>query len=116
MSADNLHLLARRMSEKELSQTVFDAARNMGWLVARYPTWRPTHTTPGFPDLTLVRGARLIFAELKRERPRPARTAREIAAALRQKEWQDALRLAAVEVYVWKPSDWLSGRIEELLR
>jgi len=99
------HTVAKAMREKELSQLIFDAARKLGWLVARYPTWRPTGTVAGFPDLVLLRNGRLIFAELKSEKGEP------IPA---QQEWLDALREVAT-VYVWKPRNWLSGEIAEIL-
>ena len=87
-------------SEKRFSQRVFDLARLCGWLAARYPTFRPTGTTPGFPDLVLVHHGwgRLIFAELKMPKGR-------LSAA--QDGWLAALRaVPGVEVYVWYPSDW----------
>jgi len=64
--------------------------------------WLPYHThdsrksEPGFPDLCLVRGDRLIFAELKTQRGR-------LTAA--QTAWLDKLRATHAEVYVWRPSD-----------
>jgi len=39
-----------RLSEKDFSQQVYDLAQMLGWLVVRFPTWRPTGTMPGFPD------------------------------------------------------------------
>jgi hypothetical protein len=64
--------------------------------------WRPYHThdsrhsPPGFPDLVLVRGTRLIFAELKTQRGR---------LTLAQSEWLEDLRETWAEVYVWRPAD-----------
>jgi hypothetical protein len=51
----------------------------------------------GWPDLTLVRGTRLIFAELKSQR-----------ASLPPPEQQRVLLILsdAAEVYHWRPSDW----------
>ena len=100
-------VIAREMLERDLSQLIFDAARKLRWLVARYPTFRPTHTTPGFPDLVLVRNGRLIFAELKREGKDPTDD---------QEDWLFALRGTAAEVYTWRPRDWMDGTIEALLR
>lgn len=60
--------------------------------------WITGNSSPGFPDLTLVRGRRLVFAELKGHRGRvePA-----------QDEWLDLLaEVPGVEVYVWRPRDW----------
>lgn len=92
-----------RISERDWSQQVYDLARLYGWLVARYPTWRPTGTAPGFPDLTLARGFRIAFVELKAE-------GGKLTAA--QEGWRDALAsVAGVEWYCWKPS-----QIEEVVR
>ena len=117
-------VLAQAMTERELSQAVVDLARALGWLVARWPTWRPTGTDPGVPDLLMLHGesahprwhaaykpARIIVAELKTEKGR-------LSAA--QHAWLDVLADAAYEsverhniiVCVWRPSDLLSGRIE----
>ncbi len=105
--AEYRELAAKSMLERDLSQLVFDAARKRRWLVARYPTFRATQTTPGFPDLVLLRKGRLIVAELKREREEPSEE---------QKDWLEGFREAGVDVRVWRPSDWLSGDIEEILR
>ena len=58
----------------------------------------------GFPDLTLVRGEVLLFAELKKHRQYPDRD---------QRAWHDALRATGVEVYVWRPDD--AEQIDERL-
>jgi hypothetical protein len=106
------------ISEAELMQAVIDCAHLLGWKVAHF---RPAMThgrwsTPvsadgaGFPDLVLVRGGRVIFAELKaaKGRVRPEQT-----------EWLNALLLAdgpTVRTYTWRPDDWFAGRIEDVLR
>ena len=94
-----------RLSEKDFSQTVYDLARMLGWLVVRFPTWQRTGTTPGFPDIIAVRRGRVLFAELKAEdgKPTPA-----------QRKWLSALAEAGAEVYVFKPSSW--RQIEQVLR
>lgn len=51
---------------------------------------------PGFPDLVIV-GNRVIFVELKAEKGR---------VSVEQAEWINSLRLAGVEAYIWRPSDW----------
>jgi hypothetical protein len=51
----------------------------------------------GFPDLTLVRGDRLVFVELKAEKGR-------ITEA--QKVWLKRLEATGVECYLWRPSDY----------
>jgi len=92
-------------SEKDFSQTVFNLARMLGWLAVRFPTWRATGTTPGYPDLTMVRGNRLIFAELKGPRGK-------VSAV--QDEWLTALASAGAETYKWWPKDW--EQIKEVLQ
>jgi hypothetical protein len=112
--------------EHPFQEQVEGIARFYGWLI--YHTHRSDRSQPGFPDLVLVRGPELIFAELK------TRTGRVDA---NQQRWLDALgavsvavagatsdRRAAVarlrvdkraeyvdtipvvEVYVWRPDDW----------
>ena len=93
------------MTEKAFSQQVVDLARLTGWRVARWPTWRPTGTDPGVPDLLLVRQRQLVFAELKTDsgKPTPA-----------QSEWlADLGRVHGVHVHLWRPSDW--PQIEAML-
>jgi VRR-NUC domain len=83
--------------------------------VAKLAGWRTLHIRParradgswrtpiggdgkGWPDLTLVRPPRLLFAELKSE-----------TGTLRpeQREWLDVLRLLPqAEVFLWTPADW----------
>jgi hypothetical protein len=73
---------------------VIALARLYGW--RHYHTHDARHSVPGYPDLTLVRGGRLIFAELKRQRGR-------LTAA--QLEWLEDLRATCAEVYCWRPAD-----------
>lgn len=99
------------MTEKQLSQNIVDAARTLGWLV--YRTFDSRRSVPGYPDLTMIHPdtGRLIFAELKtaKGRLRPA-----------QIEWLGALREVArdrgLEVYCFRPMDWIDGTIEAILR
>lgn len=91
------------VSERDLTRQVAELAVLFGW--RRYHTWLARHSPAGFPDETLVRGERLIFAELKSEKGKltPA-----------QVEWLRALRqVRTVEVYEWRPSDLeqLAGRL-----
>ena len=90
--------------EKDFQRAIEEYAQLCGW--AYYQTYDSRRSNAGFPDLTLVRGNRLIFAELKspRGKVRPA-----------QVEWLARLdQVPAVEVYLWRPSDWPD--IEKLLR
>jgi hypothetical protein len=91
-------------SEKALADAVRKLARAHGWLY--YHTHDSRHSPAGYPDLTLVKGTRLVFAELKMPGQRPT---------VEQRQWLDALRqVERVEMYLWTPEDW--PIIEETLR
>jgi VRR-NUC domain-containing protein len=117
------------MKEAELQRAVIECAHRYQWLVAHFRTalmqsgkW----ATPvqgdgkGFPDLVLVRRGRLLFVELK---SKGRKTTPE------QNTWLSALRLVesmtrsdprsarpTISVHLWDPTDWGSGRIEDILR
>ena len=92
------------MTEKKLQGYVLDLAEALGFL--GYHTWDSRRSQPGFPDLTLVKGSRLIFAELKSAKGKPSPE---------QKEWLAALRGTSAEVYLWRPCDWVDGSVEKVL-
>ena len=102
------------MSERELQDWIVAAARLLGWRIAHFrPAWTEkgwrtagSYDAQGWPDLVLVRD-RVVYAEIKLERGR-------LSAA--QDAWLEVLREAGQEVYVWKPADWKSGAIEDVLR
>ena len=114
-------VIAKAMSEKELFENVRDMLDTFGW---RWTHFRPARTakgwvTPlsghqGFPDLVAVRDRTLLCIELKRESQQPSRL---------QEQWLSALHGAGGEsytpygakVYVWRPSDLLSGEVESVL-
>ena len=108
-----------KVSEKDLQSAVIGAAQTLGWKVAHFRsvrTQRPDGTvrylTPvqadggGFPDLCMVRGGRIIFAELK--------SATGVVEAA-QERWLDELALTPAETYVWRPAAWFGGEIERIL-
>jgi hypothetical protein len=85
---------------------VAQIARMKGWRVAHF---RPSRTATGwrtacqfdaagFPDLVLVRGDRLLFVELKRDK-----TCKMTDA---QYDWMDAIVNAGVEFAFWTPECW----------
>jgi len=89
--------------EKDFQDTVVEYAHLCGWMT--YHTHDSRRSDAGFPDLTMVRGTRLIFAELKSQKGtiRPA-----------QEAWLQRLQgVPAVEVYLWRPTDW--DDIEKIL-
>lgn len=97
------HTLTRSVSEKAFMQQVIDLATLRGWLV--YHTYDSRRSSPGFPDLVLVRHNTLLFAELKTEKGKPTGA---------QKQWLEALRnVETISPNLWKPSDW--QEIERIL-
>ena len=83
------------MTERDLTRQVAELAALFGW--RRYHAWLSKHSQAGFPDETLVRGERLVFAELKSE-------SGTLTPA--QGEWLEALAaVRRVETYLWRPDD-----------
>lgn len=109
-----------QQSEHEFMRHVREYAKAHGWL--DYHTHIAKRSTEGFPDLVLVRGGRLVFAELKREKkgrvsPAQARWIEElsvvtqaIVAALFDSGQGPVYAAERAELivgaYLWKPSDW----------
>jgi hypothetical protein len=83
--------------------TVVEALRLAGWLV--YHTHDSRRSAPGYPDLTCVRGDRILWLELKTETGRLSQA---------QANWLAALGTAGGSVHVVRPPDW--PWLEELLR
>ena len=96
--------IASLVTEREWQGQVTQAAELLGW---SWVAWRPAMTakgwrTPvsgplgkGWPDLTLVRGERLILAELKAEGGRLTPEQRAVLEIIGR----------AVPVYTWRPAD-----------
>lgn len=102
-----------RISEAAFQQQVIAYAKLRRWRVAHF---RPAQTkdgwrTPvsgdgkGFPDTILVRGTRIVVAELKAERGRLSKE---------QWAWIDAFTVTPAETFVWFPEDW--PEIERVLK
>jgi hypothetical protein len=94
--------LRRAASEKEFQAQVVELARRRGWRI--YHPFDSRRSNPGFLDLVLVRGNRLIFAEVQAQRGK---------VSPQQDAWLDALDLTGAECYIWRPTDWPG--IEKLL-
>ncbi len=83
------------MTEKELRASIVRAAREFGWRC--FFSWTSIHSPKGFPDLCMVRGDRLLFAELKTDKGKLTED---------QKVWLADLTMSGkAEVYVWRPVD-----------
>ena len=105
---------ARAMSERALYDEVAKRLKRLGWRYFHIPARAYGHgVRAGFPDITAVKGERLLFIELKREKEKLSDEQAAWAYAL--------LGVAARTVYetvqylVWRPSNLLSGEIAEIL-
>jgi hypothetical protein len=95
--------LSEEVSEKDFQAAVLRLAKRNGWLA--YHTHDSRKSAAGFPDLTLVRSGRILFAELKT-------TSGKTTAD--QDTWLEEIRSATVPAYLWRPADW--AEIEKVLR
>ena len=103
------------MSENELLAAVLDLARVYGWKTyhARPAMTAKGYRTPvqgdgkGFPDLLMVKGDKVVIAELKAEK---GKTTPE------QDAWLAALYYHCDnEPMVWRPEQWHDGTILKTL-
>ena len=84
-----------RATETQHQATLIAHAELLGWHIQHTAKSRKnlrSHASAGYPDLTMVRNGRLIFAELKV--PPNTSTPAQVA-------WQEALSNTGSEVYVW---------------
>lgn len=100
-------LMARelnQMNEKDFQNMVIGAARSLDPGMLIYHTYDSRRSEPGYPDLHLV-SARFgisIFRELKTAKGRVSEP---------QKKWLQRMNDVGLDAAVWRPEDWLSGRI-----
>lgn len=100
-------LATEQLSEALFMGQVTDYASMRGWRWmhiqpgltdrGRYRTPVSGPLGPGWPDLILIRGSKIIAAELKSEKGK--------LTALQARVLND-LEEALIEVHVWKPSQW----------
>lgn len=83
------------LSEKDWQQQVVDFARLCGWWTHHHLHSRGS--TPGWPDLVLVRVPELLLVELKTD---TGKLSAEQVAVLAM------LDGCGVETHVWRPRDW----------
>lgn len=98
---------AHAMTEAELKSVILSMAKAKGWIVYTTPQVKPMRParldgSAGYPDLTLARDGEVMWIELKQE---------DAKLSLPQAGWQ----LALPRMFVIRPSDLGSGRVEELL-
>lgn len=107
LSQEEYHrLVAAEMTEAVLQQRVNRLAAVLGFAV--YHTHDSRRSQAGYPDCTLLREGRLVFAELKSQRGR---------VRPEQRVWLDELaKVPGAEVYLWRPVDLLDGTVEGVLR
>jgi hypothetical protein len=87
-----------QQSEKEFMKRVVGLAKLTGWLC--YHTFDSRRSSPGFPDLVLVRPPDIIFAELKNNKGK---------LSDKQWVWHETLKQCpGVSFYLWRPQDWES--------
>lgn len=94
----------REQSERQFQSFVIARALNNGWTYYHAPDNKPDKNgriqsgiVKGFPDLVLLKGSKLVFAELKTETGR---------VSPEQKEWLAKLSATGCETYIWRPSQW----------
>ena len=102
--------LGDRMTEAQLQRDVIALATMLGYRRI-YHTYDSRRSAAGFPDLVLLRVSwpqRMLFVELKSVRG---------VVTPEQRAWLDDLdAFEDTEIYIWRPSHWLSGEIERVLR
>jgi hypothetical protein len=84
------------LSESDFQAQVVDLAKLRGWWVRHVRDERGNQA--GWPDLTLIRGHRLVLAELKREDGRVRPSQAEVLGLLHG--------VRSVESWLWRPSNW----------
>ena len=116
---------AINISESQLQDSVVELATALGYLVAHARDSR-MQALEGFPDLVLAprigSGLPVLFVELKAEKS-VLTTGRMLSTRdgrgrwmVGQDEWRDRLLACGQKWYCWRPSDWLNGTIERILK
>ena len=100
----NSKRINRQILEKDFLNNIVKLARLSGWLV--YHTYDSRRSEKGYPDITMTRHGRIIFAEVKREGEAPT---------VEQTIWLKTLaENENIEVYLWYPSEW--ENVESILK
>jgi hypothetical protein len=92
-------------SEKAFMAKVVGFATEHGWL--SYHTHKSANSAPGFPDLVMVRGGSLEFAELKVGTGKPTKQQERWFGALWELEGiASTYGFDGIGVRLWYPDDW----------
>lgn len=92
-------IIAKTMKESTLEENVRQLCLSLR--ILRYHTYRSTRSAPGFPDDVIV-GNWVMFREIKSERGKLSPS---------QAEWIARLAAVGADVGIWRPSDWMNGKI-----
>lgn len=92
--------VAKAMPESLLEENIRKACAHLRLMY--YHTHRSQHSPAGFPDDVIMGSRGVIYRENKREGNDPTPE---------QQRWLDGLAAHGYDVGVWRPTDWLSGRI-----
>lgn len=99
-------MIAIEETEAGFQSRVVELATSLGWDWLHIATTAKGYKSPmrgtlgaGWPDLVLLRGHRMVIAELKRQKaPPPSDLQKRVINALSEVE--------GIETFVWRPSDW----------
>ena len=109
------------MTERNLQIVVEECLRSRDWFVYHSPDSRGSE--PGLLDIVAVRPPRVLFVELKSQEGKLDRRERWTMRSKRktrrrlptQAQWFERLKKCpGVETYLWRPSDWFAGKVEEV--
>jgi hypothetical protein len=82
-------------TEKAWQSFVVDVALRCGWVPVHFRNMRGNDD--GYPDLTIIKGDRVVIAELKSTRG---------TVSARQQLWIAKLAAVGTTVHVWYPRHW----------
>ena len=112
------------ISEADLQESIIELAQALGYLVMHLPDSRG-QAAEGWPDLYLLPTnppGPPLYIELKAAKGYMT-TGRMVATrdgrgrwAVGQTEWRDALLASKQRWFLLRPSDWLDGTIERILK
>jgi hypothetical protein len=97
--------LAASITEAQLQDWTYKLCKTLR--IRFYHTKDSRGSAKGFPDLVLLGPSGLLFRELKTSKGR---------ITAEQQEWLDDLTAIGHDAAVWRPIDWVTGRIQAELK